>query len=139
MPARRPSPETPNGAGGYRGWAELLARTFGVDLLACPKCQGRLKLMAMVTDPASIARCLTVVGEATEVPRRTPSRGPPYWKSQVLRRRATGDEDGCGNHRGGQDEAREAGGQGAVGRGSGALCAGNAKSHRRLLPRCKEG
>jgi uncharacterized protein YbaR (Trm112 family) len=99
-------PETPKGAGGYRGWAELLARTFGVDLLACPKCQGRLKLMAMVTDPASIARYLAAVGEATQVPRRTPSRGPPYWKSQVLRRRATGDEDGCGNHRGGEDEAR---------------------------------
>jgi len=62
--------------------------------------------MAMVTDPASIARYLPAVGEATEVPRRTPSRGPPYWKSQVLRRRATGDEDGCDNHRGGEDEAR---------------------------------
>ncbi len=99
-------PETPKGAGGYRGWAQLLARTFGVDVLACPKCQGRLKLMAMVTDPASIARYLAAVGEATEVPRRTPSRGPPYWKSQVLRPRATGDEDGCGNHRGGEDEAR---------------------------------
>jgi hypothetical protein len=49
-------PETPKGTGGYRGWAQLLARTFGVDVLACPKCQGRLKLMAMVTDPASIAR-----------------------------------------------------------------------------------
>jgi hypothetical protein len=99
-------PETPKGAGGYRGWAQLPARTFGVDVLACPKCQGRLKLMAMVTDPASIARYLAAVGEATEVPRRTPSRGPPYWKSQVLRHRATGDEDGCDNHRGGEDEAR---------------------------------
>jgi len=89
-------PETPKGAGGYRGWPQLLARTFGLDVLACPECQGRLKLMAMVTDPASIARYLAAVGEATQVPRRTPSRGPPYWKSQVLRRRATGDEDGCG-------------------------------------------
>jgi len=62
--------------------------------------------MAMVTDPASIARYLAAVGEATQVPRRTPSRGPPYWKSQLLRRRAKGDEDGCGNHRGGEDEAR---------------------------------
>ena len=82
MPARRPEPETPKGAGGYRPWAELLARTFGVDVLACPKCQGRMKLLAMVTDPASIARYLAAVGEATQVPRRTPSRGPPYWKSQ---------------------------------------------------------
>ena len=31
------------------------------------------------------------MGEATEVPRRSPSRGPPYWKSRVLRRQAHGD------------------------------------------------
>jgi hypothetical protein len=28
-----------------------------------------------------------------EVPRRSPGRGPPYWKSRVLRRQALGDED----------------------------------------------
>jgi hypothetical protein len=54
-------PETPKGAGGYRGWGELLARMFGVDVLACPRCQGRLKPMATVTDPASIARYLAAV------------------------------------------------------------------------------
>jgi uncharacterized protein YbaR (Trm112 family) len=75
-----------------------------VDVLACPECQGRLKLMALVTDPASIARYLAAVDETTEVPRHTPSRGPPNWKSQVLRRRATGDEDGRGDHRGGEDQ-----------------------------------
>ena len=31
------------------------------------RCQGRMKLLAMVTDPASIARYLAAVGEATEV------------------------------------------------------------------------
>lgn len=85
--------ETPKRAGGCRPWAELLARTFGVDVLACPKCQGRLKLLAMVTDPESIARSLAAVAEATEVPRRSENRGPPYWKSRVLRRQALGDED----------------------------------------------
>jgi hypothetical protein len=64
-----------------------------------------MKLLAMVTDPASIARYLAAVGEATEVPRRSPSRGPPYWKSRVLRRQACGDEDGSGSDRGVADEA----------------------------------
>ncbi len=98
-------PETSKRAGGYRPWAELLARTFAVDVFACPRCQGRMKLLAMVTDPASIARYLAAVGEATEVPRRSPSRGPPYWKSRVLRRQACGDEDGSGSDRGVADEA----------------------------------
>ena len=62
-----------------------------------------MKLLAMVTDPASIARYLAAVGEATEVPRRSPSRGPPYWKSRVLGRQACGDEDG--SDRGVADEA----------------------------------
>jgi hypothetical protein len=95
--------ETPKRAAGYRPWAKLLAHTFGVDLLVCPKCQGRLKLLAMVTDPASIARYLAAVGEATEVPRRSENRGPPYWKSRVLRRQALGHGGGC--HSGGVDEA----------------------------------
>ena len=95
-------PETPKGAGGYRPWAELLARTFAVDMLACPRCEGRMKPLALVTDPASIARYLAAVGEATEVPRRSPNRGPPYWKSRVLRRLGH-EEDG--SHSGGGDEA----------------------------------
>jgi len=53
----------------------------------------------MVTEPASIARYLAATGEATEVPRRSPGRGPPYWKSQVLRRRVLGDEDRGGSAR----------------------------------------
>ena len=48
----------------------------------------------MIKEPASIARYLAAVGEATEVPRRSPGRGPPYWKSRVLRRQVLGDEEG---------------------------------------------
>ena len=77
--------------GGYRPWAELLRRTFGIDVLECPTCKGRMKLVAMVTEPASIQRFLAALGEATEVPARSPSRGPPYWKSRVLRRKALGE------------------------------------------------
>jgi hypothetical protein len=55
-----------------------------------------MKLLALVKGPASIARYLATVGEATEVPQRSPGRGPPYWKSRVLRRQVLGDEDGGG-------------------------------------------
>jgi hypothetical protein len=43
-----PGSETPKRAAGYRPWAELLARRFGVDVLACPKCNGRRRLLAML-------------------------------------------------------------------------------------------
>jgi hypothetical protein len=80
----------PKGAGTYRPWAELLARTFAVDVLQCPTCKGRMKLLAVVSDPKSIARYLSALGEPTDVPGRSPSRGPPYWKSTVLRHKALG-------------------------------------------------
>nr|WP_324293067.1 transposase [Sorangium sp. Soce836] len=77
--------------GGYRPWAELLRRTFAIDVLECPTCKGRMKLVAMVTEPRNIARFLSALGEPTDVPARSPNRGPPYWKSTVLRRKAPGD------------------------------------------------
>ncbi|XYH94926.1 transposase [Sorangium sp. So ce1128] len=77
--------------GGYRPWAELLRRTCAIDVLECPTCKGRMKLVAMVTEPRNIARFLSALGEPTDVPARSPNRGPPYWKSTVLRRKAPGD------------------------------------------------
>jgi hypothetical protein len=86
-PTSEPKPRR----GGYRPWAELLARTFGVDVLACPKCHGRMKLVALIKEPRSIRRFLAALGEDTDVPARSPSRGPPYWKSTVLRQKAPGE------------------------------------------------
>ena len=51
-----------------------------------------MKLVAIVTDPGSIKRVLRHLGEPTDPPAREPARGPPYWKSRVLRRSAR-DED----------------------------------------------
>jgi hypothetical protein len=63
-----------------------------------------MRLLGLVKGPASIARCLATVGEATEVPRRSPGRGPPYWKSRVLRRQVLGDEDEGWGRGSGADE-----------------------------------
>ena len=63
-----------------------------------------MKLLVLVKDPASIARTLAAAGEATEVPRRSSGRGPPYWKSRVLRRQVLAEEDEGGGRRGGADE-----------------------------------
>jgi hypothetical protein len=82
---------TPRGSR-YRPWAELLKRCFGIDVLECPTCKGRMKLVALMTDPNSIGRMLRHLGEPTEPPAREPARGPPYWKSRVLRRAAHDDE-----------------------------------------------
>jgi hypothetical protein len=35
-------------------WAALMHRAFGIDVLACPQCGGRLRLIATLHDPAVI-------------------------------------------------------------------------------------
>ncbi|HEX5076892.1 MAG TPA: transposase [Gemmatimonadaceae bacterium] len=71
----------------YRPWAELLKRTFGIDVETCPRCGGRMRLLALVTDTKNVARFLRHIGEPTEPPPRAPARDPPFWQSRVLRRR----------------------------------------------------
>jgi hypothetical protein len=45
-----------------------MRRTFGIDVLACPGCGGRLRLIALIDQPAVIARVLTHLGLPTQVP-----------------------------------------------------------------------
>lgn len=49
------------GGRNYR-WAGLMRRTFGIDVLACPRCGGRLRLVALIDQPATVARILTYLG-----------------------------------------------------------------------------
>ena len=54
-----------------------MQRSFGVDLLACQRCGGRLRLMALIEAPRAIRRMLMHLGLPTEVPPPRPSRAPP--------------------------------------------------------------
>ena len=47
--------------GRYLLWHELLRRVFAIDVLACPKCGGRLRLLCTVHDGFSARRCLRCV------------------------------------------------------------------------------
>ena len=105
VPGASDEPGTLERGRANRPWAELLTRTFAADVLSCPRCQGRMRLLAMVKEPTNVARCLADHRRADRGARRSPGRGPPYWKSRVLRRQVLGDEDGCGNQASGGDEA----------------------------------
>lgn len=77
----------PTHRSGWRPWQELMRRSFSVDVEACSHCNGRMKLIALVTRPESIHRLLRHLGEPTEVPPRAPARDPPFFKSATVRRR----------------------------------------------------
>jgi hypothetical protein len=52
-------------------WAALMRRAFDVDVLACPRCGGRLQLIATVEDPEAIGAILAAAS------REEPGRAPP--------------------------------------------------------------
>ena len=79
--------------GSYWPWALLMRRTFALDVLQCPKCRGRMKLLSLVLDERSLFRYLKKLGEPTELPARAAARGPPYWASTVLRRKTLAEVD----------------------------------------------
>jgi len=58
----------------YFRWADLLERAFAIDVLACPECGGRLRLLATIEDRAVIERILLHLGLPIEVPQPAPAR-----------------------------------------------------------------
>jgi hypothetical protein len=54
-----------------------MRRSFGFDVLKCPRCGDRLELIALIEDPRVVRRILSHLGLATEVPAARPARSPP--------------------------------------------------------------
>ena len=57
-------------------WATLLRRSFSVDVLQCPKCHGRLRMIAVITERESARRILAHLGLPTEPPIVARARDP---------------------------------------------------------------
>jgi hypothetical protein len=75
---RNPPPNpTPPTRRGNLLWAELMARSFGFDVLACGRCGGRYRLIALIDRPGIVERILAHLGLATELPTALPARSPP--------------------------------------------------------------
>ena len=54
----------------------MMQRSFGFDVLACPRCGDRFDLIALIEDPAVIRRILSHLGLPTEVPAARPPPPP---------------------------------------------------------------
>ena len=60
-----------------RTWAELLDRSFAVDVLRCPKYGGRRHRVATITCPVVIRRILVHIGLRAEPPELVSARPEP--------------------------------------------------------------
>jgi uncharacterized protein YbaR (Trm112 family) len=54
-----------------------MRRAFELEVLVCPRCGGRMRLIATIEDPRVIQRILAHLGLLTEGPDPCPSRPPP--------------------------------------------------------------
>ena len=57
-------------------WANLLRRSFDVDVMACAKCGGPLRMLAVITEREPVRRILAHLGLSTEVPPLARARDP---------------------------------------------------------------
>jgi Transposase zinc-binding domain len=53
-------------------WANLMRRAFDIDVLACPRCGGRLRLLGTIEDPAAIRAILDSLAASAERVDRAP-------------------------------------------------------------------
>jgi len=54
-----------------------MRRAFALEVLDCPKCHQRMRLLATIQDPAVVRKILNHLGLSTEVPEAEPARPPP--------------------------------------------------------------
>ena len=65
-------------------WAELMARAFLLDVLECPRCSGRMKLIALIEEPKVVRKILDHLGLPTDIPSPRPARSPPLdWDDEM--------------------------------------------------------
>ena len=58
-------------------WAELMRRVFGLEVLTCPRCGGRARVIALIDDAETIRTILDHLGHPSQPPRPDPPRPPP--------------------------------------------------------------
>lgn len=93
-PASLPAPVEPGGAGTGEAssdetrpdrpekprdwtWADLMRRVFDLDVLLCPRCGGRMSVIATIEATDVLRKILGHLRLPSEAPRPFPSRSPP--------------------------------------------------------------
>ena len=75
----------PECAGRYISWAELLKKTWDIDIFKCQKCNGPTRIGKFISDPEAILKVMTQAGLS--------ARPPPDVKVTVVIYEQTDDLD----------------------------------------------
>jgi hypothetical protein len=75
LPATHPQPRSER-----ESWAALMRSTFGIDVLSCPRCGGRLRYLSTIRDSRVAQRILKHLKRPARAPPQLPARDPPpFW------------------------------------------------------------
>ncbi|HEY7679245.1 MAG TPA: hypothetical protein VIC04_01920, partial [Terriglobia bacterium] len=77
-PCRKANKSEPRRRPNY-SWAALMARVFAIDVLECPQCQGRLRILAAIHPPENTRKIL----ECLNLPTRAPPLKPAVRESPI--------------------------------------------------------
>jgi len=55
-------------------WAELMKRVFSIDVLECPRCKGRMRILCAINPPEAIRKILDCFGLPSRPPPLVPAR-----------------------------------------------------------------
>jgi hypothetical protein len=59
-------------------WAELMKRTLNIEVLSCPKCHGRMRVISAILQAVVVAKILRCLEKKNiEAPIKRPARPPP--------------------------------------------------------------
>jgi hypothetical protein len=64
-------------------WAVMMKRTWGIDVLACPRCAGRTRVISTLTDPAVVRQILEHLGVRASPLPRAPARDPDWGQGDL--------------------------------------------------------
>ena len=78
VPSKEPDGTKPAASKPYRlTFAALMARVFRIEIDTCPHCGGKMRIVAALTDPASVRRYLEGTDQSAKIPEIAPARSPP--------------------------------------------------------------
>ena len=64
-------------------WAALLKRVFSIDVLSCPRCGDRLRLIAAISEPSVVSKILEHLQLPTTLPQPACARAPPWAEAEL--------------------------------------------------------
>jgi hypothetical protein len=67
----------------YVDWALLMKRSWGVDVLRCPRCSRRMQVLATIVDPVVVRKILEHLGVRASPLSRAPPRDPDAGAEQA--------------------------------------------------------